>query len=69
MGSHKLVLDWFGKWEKRDYYNLPIIDDFSHTSPYGTITGKEAYLNMVESNEDKFLGYRFVLHDILAEEN
>ena len=43
--------------------NLPITEDFSHTSPFGTIEGKKEYEELVHSNKDKFLGYSFEIHD------
>lgn len=63
MNSEKLVKDWFDKWEAGDFLNLPITQNFKHTSPYGTIEGKKQYINLVEANKDKFLGHRFQLHD------
>jgi len=58
-----LVRKWFGKWEEGDFRNLPISGNFRHTSPFGTIDGKKEYLSLIESNKDKFLGYRFDIHD------
>jgi len=59
----KLVEEWFAKWESGDFHNLPISENFKHTSPFGTIDGKQAYMKLVEENKDKFLGYQFKLHD------
>ena len=58
-----LVKKWFDIWGKEDFFDLPISDNFKHTSPFGTITGKEQYLRLVKENKDKFLGYRFEIHD------
>lgn len=69
MDSKLLVKNWFDKWEKGDFMNLPISDDFQHTSPYGTINGKTQYIRLVEVNKDKFLGHRFELHDEIYEKN
>ena len=55
--------DWFRKWEDGDFLKLPITSDFSHTSPFGKIDGKENYLNLVKENQDKFLGYVFDIQD------
>ena len=63
MELQKLVEDWFEKWEKGDFLNLPITEDFKHTSPYGVISGKEVYTDLVAANKDKFLGHRFEIHD------
>ncbi|MGD8427327.1 MAG: nuclear transport factor 2 family protein [Balneolaceae bacterium] len=59
----KLIKTWFHKWENGDYLNLPITEDFNHTSPFGTIEGKRQYQKLVEGNKDKFLGYHFEIHD------
>ncbi|MDY8138431.1 nuclear transport factor 2 family protein [Aquimarina sp. 2201CG5-10] len=69
MDVKQLVKQWFDKWEEGDFYNLPISEHFKHTSPYGTINGKEEYLNLVEANKDKFLGHRFVLHHEIYADN
>jgi len=58
-----LVKKWFDKWEEGDFTNLPISENFKHTSPFGTINGKTEYISLVKENEDKFLGYRFEIHD------
>ncbi|MGX1929050.1 nuclear transport factor 2 family protein [Flagellimonas sp. 2504JD4-2] len=63
----KLVEQWFAKWREGDFLNLPITNNFKHTSPFGTINGKEAYINLVQENKDKFLGYVFEIHDALYE--
>ena len=60
---------WFQKWQDGDVDNLPITDNFVHTSPYGVIRGKSAYLEIVNANRDKFLDHRFEIHDILSDEN
>ncbi|WP_147296628.1 nuclear transport factor 2 family protein [Flagellimonas nanhaiensis] len=63
MELRDLVRQWFKKWENGDYLNLPIAENFKHTSPFGTIHGKKAYLDLVKENEDKFLGQTFDIHD------
>lgn len=63
MNIKKIVETWFGKWESGDYLNLPISANFKHSSPFGTINGKKEYINLIESNRDKFLGYHFMIHD------
>lgn len=67
MELKKLVGSWFDKWRQGDFHHLPISDNFRHTSPYGTINGKQDYISLVESNKDKFLGYRFEIHDEIYE--
>lgn len=67
MNAKTLVKAWFEKWEKGDYLNLPISENFKHTSPFGVIAGKKAYLDLVKDNEDKFLGQTFEIHDEIYE--
>ena len=67
MRTKELVRKWFDKWEKGDFLHLPISEDFKHTSPFGTIDGKEKYISLVKENKDKFLGYRFEIHDEIFE--
>lgn len=63
MTAKELVKKWFDKWAEGDFLDLPITDNFKHTSPYGTVDGKKAYIDLVAANKDKFLGYRFEIHD------
>jgi hypothetical protein len=65
MELKRLVHKWFDKWKEGDFLHLPISEYFKHTSPFGTISGKKQYIRMVEANKDKFLGYRFEIHDEL----
>ena len=65
MGLETQVRQWFAGWEAGEYRTLPITDGFAHTSPFGVVEGKDAYLALVEANEDSFLGFRFVIHDEL----
>ena len=64
-----LVKEWFEKWETGDFKNFPITENFSHTSPFGEIKGKDSYLALVSKNKDKFLGYSFEIHDSISNEN
>ena len=65
MGAQQFVEDWFAKWESEDFMSLPLTSDFRHTSPFGTINGKQEYLRLVEGNKNMFLGYNYTLHDSL----
>ena len=69
MESISLVKEWFDKWEKGDFLRLPISENFRHTSPFVTIYEKKQYLNLVEENKDKFIGYRFEIRDEIYNEN
>ena len=69
MSMKALVNTWFERWEKGDFLDLPVTDDFRHVSPFGTIEGRNAYMDLVKANRDKFLGYRFEIHDGLYGED
>lgn len=69
MNTKASVKSWFDKWEEGDFINLPISDIFTHTSPFGIIEGKEAYLHVVNENRDKFLGYKFEIQDEIYLDN
>ena len=69
MEIRNLVKQWFSKWESGDFLDLPVSEDFKHTSPYGTITGKKNYMNVIEANKDKFLGHHFEIHNEIYEED
>ena len=69
MELKNLVKVWFEKWGNGDYLNLPISQNFKHTSPFGTIDGKKTYIDLVKKNEDKFLGQTFDLHDAIYEKD
>lgn len=67
MDIRELVQIWYGKWETGDYLNIPVANNFKHTSPYGTIDGKETYLKIVEANKDKFLDNQIEINDEIYE--
>lgn len=69
MITKNLVHTWFKIWEEGNFEDLPIAGDFTHISPYGTITGKANYLNLVTANKDQFLGHTFELLDTVFQEN
>ena len=69
MDIKTLVKKWFDQWVSGDFLDLPIAEHFKHTSPYGTIDGKKPYLELVQANKDKFLGYRFDIHDAIYDED
>ena len=69
METQSLVQKWFQCWNNSDFLNIPVSENFKHTSPFGTIHGKSAYLKLVEENKDKFLGYTFQIHDAIYTED
>ena len=66
MNSEALIREWYSKWESGDFLKLPLKPDFTHSSPFGKIEGRDAYLKIVEENKDKFLGYKFQIHEIIS---
>ncbi|OSY87507.1 hypothetical protein WH52_11630 [Tenacibaculum holothuriorum] len=69
MNSKEISKNWFNKWENGDFYSLPITENFEHVSPFGIIKSKKDYINLVESNKDKFLNYQFNILDEVYTEN
>lgn len=69
MKSKQLVSRWFNAWEAGDFMNLPVSNAFEHHSPFGVISGKGSYEDMVRENQDKFLGYTFLIHDGIYEQD
>jgi len=69
MKIKELVKKWFRCWDDSDYMNIPVSEDFKHSSPYGTIDGKGTYLNLVEANKEKFLGNRIQIKDEIYDHN
>ncbi len=67
--TESLIERWFSQWEKGDFHDLPVTDDFRHTSPFGTITGKTEYEKLVDDNREKFLGDHFEIKDKIIEED
>lgn len=65
--ARSLVACWFACWESGDIEQLPVTEDFCHTSPFGKIEGKEAYLALVNNNREKFLNHKFDIIDAMYE--
>lgn len=62
-------MEWFRKWNTGDFLDLPLSEDFTHTSPFGVVEGKQAYMELIQQNKEKFLGYTFTIHDALYEDH
>ena len=60
-----LVDDWFNAFRERDISLLKLAEDFVHTSPYGEIRGREAYLDLVRQNPEAFFSPRIDILDVL----
>ena len=68
MNTQQIVEQWFEIWEKGNFEQLPISEAFIHQSPYGIISGKEAYLNLVRENREQFLNHVFNIQDVIVNE-
>lgn len=66
---HPVVKKWFHCWETGNIEELPIAEDFSHTSPFGTIATKERYLDIVNKNKKDFLGNTLTVTKQIREGN
>jgi len=58
---HPVVKQWLSSWEQGRLEDLPITDDFQHTSPFGSIEGKARYLSIVGKNRADFLDNTFTV--------
>ncbi|MBB6521458.1 nuclear transport factor 2 family protein [Pseudoteredinibacter isoporae] len=61
------VEQWFECWNSGNIEDLPIADDFTHTSPFGTIEGKKRYLEIVAKNKQDFLGNTLIVTKQITE--
>lgn len=50
-----VVSKWFSCWQTGNLDELPVIENFTHTSPFGTIKTKAKYLQIVAKNKAEFL--------------
>lgn len=55
------VAQWFDCWNSGNVDDLPLTDDFRHTSPFGTIEPKARYLEIVDKNRESFLGNKLTV--------
>ncbi len=39
---------WIDKWNEGDPDNIPLDKEFTHSSPFGTVSGREKYLEWVK---------------------
>lgn len=56
-----VVKKWFSCWESGNIDELPIVDNFKHTSPFGVIETKKRYLEIVGKNTKDFLGNKLTV--------
>ena len=68
MSIQDLVATWFEFWTTGNFEDLPLAEDFTHSSPYGKVEGKEAYLNLARANKEAFTGNTFHIHETIFDE-
>lgn len=55
------VAQWFDCWNSGNIDDLPLTEDFRHTSPFGVIETRRRYLEIVGKNTEAFLGNKLTL--------
>lgn len=65
--SQDIVESWFGAFRARDISKLEagLAEDFVHTSPFGEIRGRQAYVDMVRANADAFFSPQIEILDVV----
>ena len=63
----KVVDSWFEAFQEKDISKLLLAEDFVHTSPFGEIKGREAYLNLVRENTDAFFSPVLEILDVFED--
>jgi len=51
-----VIDEWFGAFRERNIDSAPLAEDFTHTSPFGIVAGRQAYLDTVAANAAAFYG-------------
>ena len=46
--AEELALAWIDLWNKGEPDQIPLTEDFVHTSPYGRVEGRKTYLEWVK---------------------
>ena len=66
--AHQLAMDWINAWITGDLSLLKLAEDFSHTSPFGTLEGRKHYLDtIIPAYEQNVAEIEF--QEIIADEN
>jgi len=64
--SREVVDAWFDAFRERDLSKLKLAEEFVHTSPYGEINGRRAYLDLVAENAEAFFSPKIEMLDIIG---
>jgi len=65
--SRSLADIWFDPFREKDVTKLEaaLTDDFVHTSPFGIVDGKAAYVRLVRRNEEAFFANPIEVVDMI----
>lgn len=63
--NRDIVDAWFDAFREKDISKLNLAEDFVHTSPFGEIKGREAYLELVRKNAEAFFGPTIEILDVI----
>lgn len=63
--SRDLVDSWFAAFRERDLSKLTLAEDFVHSSPFGEIKGRDAYLKLVSENAEAFFRPELDILDVI----
>ena len=69
MSIQELVHTWFELWKTGEFESLPLSENFTHTSPYGTVKSRAAYFALAAANREAFTGNTFDIHEMLFDKN
>jgi ketosteroid isomerase-like protein len=65
--SRNVVNAWFDAFREKDISKLKLAEDFVHSSPFGEIKGRKAYLDMVRENEESFFSPKLEILDMFED--
>ncbi len=66
MDNRQIAESWLQAFRQRDLAGLALAEDFVHSSPYGEIHGRQAYLDLVRQNEDAFFSSTIQVQDLFG---
>lgn len=64
--SRELIDSWFDAFRERDISKLRLAAHFVHSSPFGDIEGRDAYLALVEANAEAFFSPTLEIIDVIG---
>ena len=63
--NRQLVDLWFEAFRTKDISKLKLAEDFVHSSPFGEIKSRTAYLDLVKGNEEAFFSPVIEILDVI----